>query len=168
MKRHEHARQELLNAPTDTDPQSLPYLAGIAKESLRLSKANPTRFPRIVPPGPGFQVSGLPVIPPGTNVGLGAYILHRNPDVFPSPDDFLPERWLEPTPEMLRDSLAFGAGVRQCIARNFAAAELCWLAEGLIRSGVLCGAKPVDEVIEVMEWFNAKIVKGRVELCWRE
>ena len=33
-------------------------------------------------------------LPPGTVVGTQAWSMHRNADVFPRPDTFLPERWL--------------------------------------------------------------------------
>ncbi|KAF5585292.1 cytochrome P450 monooxygenase [Fusarium pseudocircinatum] len=150
---------------TELDAQSLPYLTGVVKESLRLSMANPTRFPRIVPPG-GMQVPGLPNIPPGTSVGAGAFMLHHNPEVFPNPRQFMPERWLNPSQEMLRDSFYFGAGSRQCIARNLASAGLWWAAEALIRSDVLRNAKVVRDKIEIVEWFNAKIVGEKIELHW--
>ncbi|KAH7158507.1 cytochrome P450 [Fusarium sp. MPI-SDFR-AT-0072] len=129
----------------------------VVKESLRLSMANPTRFPRIVPPG-GMQVPGLPDILAGTSVGAGAFMLHHNPEVFPNPHEFMPERWLSPSQEMLRDSFYFGAGSRQCIARNLASAGLWWAAEALVRSDVLRGAKVFKDKIEIVEWFNAKIV----------
>ncbi|KAF5547834.1 cytochrome P450 monooxygenase [Fusarium napiforme] len=150
---------------TELDAQSLPYLTGVVKESLRLSMANPTRFPRIVPPG-GMQVPGLPNIPAGTSVGAGAFMLHHNPEVFPEPHQFKPERWLNPSQEMLRDSFYFGAGSRQCIARNLASAGLWWAAEALIRSDVLRGANVVQDKIEIVEWFNAKIVGEKIELHW--
>ena len=35
-------------------------------------------------------------IPQGWGLVVPAQILHRNPDAFPQPDDFLPERWLAP------------------------------------------------------------------------
>ncbi|KAL7764215.1 hypothetical protein ACKLNR_005360 [Fusarium oxysporum f. sp. zingiberi] len=70
--------------------------------------ANPTRFPHIVPPG-GTQVPGLPNIPAGTSVGAGAFMLHHNPEALPNPREFMPERWLSPSQEMLRDSFYFGA-----------------------------------------------------------
>ncbi|KAF5239861.1 hypothetical protein FANTH_9802 [Fusarium anthophilum] len=150
---------------TELDAQSLPYLTGVVKESLRLSMANPTRFPRVVPPG-GMQVPGLPDIPAGTSVGAGAFMLHHNPEVFPEPRQFMPERWLNPSQEMLRDSFYFGAGSRQCIARNLASAGLWWAAEALIRSDVLRGANIVRDKIEIVEWFNAKIVGEKIELHW--
>jgi hypothetical protein len=127
--------------------------------------ANPTRFPRIVGPS-GLNIPGLPSIPPGTSVGLSGYTLHFNPAVFPEPRSFVPERWLETTPEMLRDAIPFGIGPRQCIARTLATAELFWGTEALVRKDVLKGAKPVKNKIEILEWFNSKVKDEMVELVW--
>lgn len=103
FSRYEYARKEILDS-SETDIQSLPYLSGIVKEGLRLSLANPTRLPRIVPSG-GPEVPVLLKVPAGTSVGLGAYVLHHNPEVFHRPNAFMPERWLDPSPEMLPDSI---------------------------------------------------------------
>ncbi|KAI0165288.1 cytochrome P450 [Hypoxylon sp. FL1284] len=173
--KYEKARKEILENPS-IDAQSLPYLTGVVKETLRLSMANPSRLPRTVPPS-GLQIDGLPALPGGARVGLSAYMLHRNPAVFPEPGAFQPERWLQPPPtepsssaslqtEMLRDSFYFGAGPRQCIARNLASAEIAWLAHAVIRSGVLDGAEPVEDKIEIREWFNSSVVSGKIELVW--
>ncbi|KAI1771490.1 cytochrome P450 [Hypoxylon cercidicola] len=164
-EKYERARKEVLDNP-DVDAHSLPYVSGVVKETLRLSMANPSRLPRTVS-STGLQVAGLPSLPAGTGVGLSAYMLHHNPDVFPNPYKFLPERWLEPFPEMLRDSFYFGAGPRQCIARNLASAELLWLAAALLRSDVLCGSNPVEDKIEIREWFNSSVISGKIELVWR-
>ncbi|KAL7942702.1 cytochrome P450 [Trichoderma barbatum] len=162
--KYDRIYNEIMENP-GVDSRSLPYLSGAAKEASRLALANPTRLPRMVPSG-GLKVTGLPTIPDGTSVGVGAYALHLNPEVFAMPDEFMPERWLEPTPEMLRDSFHFGKGPRQCIARNFASATVWWAAEALIRSRVLDDAKPVQEKIEIVEWFNSKQVGGDIELRW--
>ncbi|KAI0103282.1 cytochrome P450 [Nemania sp. FL0031] len=165
-QKYERVHEEVINN-SDLDAQALPYLTSIVKESLRLSMANPTRLPRIVPPG-GMRVDGLPFIPAGTGVGLSAYNLHLNSEVFAEPHAFLPERWLNPSAEMLRDSFYFGQGSRQCIARNFAWAGLCWAAEGLIRSGVLRGAKSVKGDAEIYQWFNSISRNGKRELVWED
>ncbi|EHK17892.1 uncharacterized protein TRIVIDRAFT_44583 [Trichoderma virens Gv29-8] len=162
--KYDRIYNEIIQNP-EVDARSLPYLSGAVKEASRLALANPTRLPRIVPSG-GLKVSGLPIIPEGTSVGIGAYSLHFNPKVFPEPDAFVPERWLECTPEMLRDSFPFGKGPRQCIARNFASAIVWWASEALVRSRVLDGAKPVQEKLEIVEWFNSKQVGGNIELSW--
>lgn len=164
LSRYNRLRKEILDNQS-ADVQTLPYLSGVIKEGLRLAMANPTRFARIVSSN-GLKVNGLPLIPAGTSVGLSAYTLHLNPKVFPSPHEFLPERWLEPTPEMLRDSIAFGIGPRQCIARNLAVAGLFWTVDGLVKSDVLKGARPVKDTIEILEWFNASVKDKRIELVW--
>lgn len=170
-------RKEILdNQSAAADVQTLPYFSGVIKEGLRLAMANPTRLSRIVSSPNGLKLQGLLpsipsiTIPAGTNVGISAYTLHFNPKVFPNPYDFLPERWLEPnvTPEMLRDSIAFGIGPRQCIARNLATAGLFWAVEGLVKGEVLKGARPVvkKDRIEIFEWFNARVKDRKVELVW--
>lgn len=149
----------------EADAQSLPYLSGVVKEGLRMSMANPTQLRRIVSPN-GLQVPGLPFIPAGTSVGLSPYTLHFNPEVFPNPHDFEPERWAEPTEKMLRDSIPFGLGPRQCIARTLATAELYWGTQEMVKRDVLKGARPAKKEIEILEWFNSKVKDEKVELIW--
>jgi len=128
--------------------------------------ANPTRLPRVVPSS-GWTFNGY-YFPPGTNVGCALYSLHFNAAVFPDPFSFGPERWLDPTPGMLRDHIAFGLGPRQCIARNLASAELYTAVRAIVMEDVLKGAKPVGDKIEILEWFNSKIVGEKIELVWNE
>lgn len=135
------------------------------KEGLRLSRANPTQLRRIVSAG-GLQVQGLPFIPAGSSVGLSAYTLHFNSEVFPNPRDFVPERWLEPSEKMLRDSIPFGLGTRQCIARTLATAVLYWGVQEMVRRDVLRGARVVRKEIEILEWFNSRVKEGKIELVW--
>ncbi|KJX97037.1 cytochrome P450 like protein [Zymoseptoria brevis] len=151
------------------DAQRYSYLDGIIREGLRTLRANPTRFPRQVPPGGYTYISPCGRtyhLPSGTIVGLSPSTLHFNPAVFPDPQSFQPQRWLNPSSEMLRDWIPFGIGPRQCIARNLAVIELELAVKAIVRSGVLNNAKPVVENIEIMEWFNARIVGGKVELAW--
>lgn len=46
-------------------------------------------------------------------------IVERNEDIFPSPDEFIPERWLGPeSRELDKWSIAFSKGRRQCIGQK--------------------------------------------------
>jgi cytochrome P450 len=163
-RRYAKLRAELL-ANSDTSPQSLPYLTGVVKEGLRLSMANPTRMPRVVP-STGFTLPSGQFLPPNTVIGLQPYTLHLNPAVFPSPTEFLPERWDDPTPEMLRDAIPFGLGSRACIARNLATVELYIAVDAIVRDGLLGEAKPCKSKIEILEWFNSKVVGEKIEVRW--
>jgi cytochrome P450 len=146
------------------DIQALPYLNAVVKEALRVSMANPTRLPHVVPKeGWMFKRNHFPG---GSIVGCSAYELHFNPMVFPNPAEFIPERWLDTTQEMSKYWFAFGAGSRACIARNLATLELQFATERLARSNVLDYARAVQEEVEIYEWFNSKVKGEKIELVW--
>jgi cytochrome P450 len=144
--------------------QSLPYLNAVVREALRISMANPTRLPHVVPAG-GWTFKGAH-FPAGTIVGCSGYELHFNHNIFPNPTDFVPERWLEATDDMSKYWFAFGAGSRACIARNLATLELQFATERLARSNALEGAKAVQDSVEIYEWFNSKVKGEKIELVW--
>jgi hypothetical protein len=144
--------------------QALPYLNAIVKEGLRISMANPTRLPHVVPVG-GWTFKST-YFPAGTIVGCSAYELHFNSSIFLEPLAFKPERWLNPTEAMSKYWFAFGAGSRACIARNLATLELQLATERLGRSCVLDGAKIVQQEVKIYEWFNSKVKGERIDLVW--
>lgn len=178
----ERLRVELREFETDPswDPQTLPYLRAVIREGMRLAVANPARLSRLVPSG-GFDIEGTH-LPAGTSIGLAAYVLHHNPELFPEPFDFRPERWLEygreaedakadplvrnKGREMDRNVFPFGVGSRMCIARNFALHALFVAVRVLIESGVLEGARTCDDRIELEEWFNVGIKGHKLEIQW--
>ncbi|KAK2596940.1 hypothetical protein N8I77_012820 [Diaporthe amygdali] len=170
------------------DPSLLPYLRACLRETLRLSMANPTRLPRVVPEGgwvftptAGFSFTGEPsageiqkpsqrpyYLPAGTTVSVQIHTIHHNPAVFTDPYEFKPERWLESSPEQLekmnRDLIPFSLGSRACIARNLAMMELNVASAAILESGVLDGATNVGEEIDILEWFNSKVRGERIEI----
>jgi len=170
-EKYETLRSELLtNAQAGDnrqDIQSLPYLSGVVKEALRISMANPTRLPHIVPSS-GLTLSSTTHLPPGTIVGLSAYSLHYNPLTFPSPHAFIPERWLpdQVTENMSKSFFAFGAGSRACIARNLAMTELYMATERIVEGDVLRSARVPGREVEIYEWFNSCVKGERIELVW--
>ncbi|KAI0363960.1 cytochrome P450 [Pilatotrama ljubarskyi] len=121
--------QERLHAELVANPTAplddLPYLDAVVKEGLRLLSPVPSSFPRFVPEGgsviDGVRLSG------GTIVSCQPYTLHRfDTRVFPDPDNFVPERWLDPEGTAERNQLffAFSAGGRGCIGKNLALLEM--------------------------------------------
>ncbi|KAF1945070.1 cytochrome P450 4A10 [Clathrospora elynae] len=147
------------------DAQALPYLNAVVKEGLRISMATPTRLPHVVPTG-GWTFKDT-YFPAGSIVGCSAYELHFNPIIFPEPQSFKPERWLNATEAMSKYWFAFGAGSRACIARNLATLELQFATERLARSNVLEGVRAVQSEVEIFEWFNSKVKGERIELIWK-
>ncbi|OAX85099.1 hypothetical protein ACJ72_00512 [Emergomyces africanus] len=107
---------------------ALPLLNAIVMETLRLHAPIPGTQPRITP-APFTTLVGYDHIPPNTRVSAQAYSLHRNPDVFPNPESFLPRRWIKPKDSgglenMRRWFWAFGSGGRMCVGSNLALQEI--------------------------------------------
>jgi len=119
--RHSYSLPEDLPSPRAID--GLPLLQAIVMETLRLHAAIPGPQPRITPSTP-TTLAGYTDIPPHTRVSALPYSLHRNGAVFPEPDAWKPERWLdagkEEKEEMMRWFWAFGSGGRMCVGRHFA------------------------------------------------
>ncbi|KAL2681747.1 cytochrome P450 monooxygenase-like protein [Phyllosticta citricarpa] len=108
-------------APGLKELEKLPYLDAVIKEALRLSHGVVAGLPRVVPQECA-TISGSR-IPGGTVVSMGSYFVHRNADIFPSPQSFRPERWLE---EVGLDHwlVPFSRGPRMCLGVNLGWAEL--------------------------------------------
>jgi cytochrome P450 len=104
--------------------EQLPFLWAIIKESIRLRNTIPTPNPRATPAGTMTSLGPYKNIPPGVRVTALAWSLNRNEDIFHDPERWLPERWLDRSPEELaameRSYWAFGSGSRQCLGRNVA------------------------------------------------
>ncbi|KAL1886600.1 hypothetical protein Plec18167_000532 [Paecilomyces lecythidis] len=162
---YDRLKQEVLQKNQDKeDPTAGPYLRGVVRETLRLSWANPTRLPRMVPAG-GWKYKDF-YFPSGTNVGVSAWQIHQEEDVFPEPREFRPERWLNPSDKMLRNFFAFGKGNRTCIAQNLALTELMLATQKIAETDALRGARTVQDKIEIYEWFNSRVKGEKIELIW--
>jgi cytochrome P450 len=68
-----------------------------------------------------FEVGGHR-LPPGILIGLSASLTHYDPELFPQPDRFLPERFLDKQPGTY-SWIPFGGGIRRCIGATFAHME---------------------------------------------
>ncbi|OOQ87914.1 benzoate 4-monooxygenase cytochrome P450 [Penicillium brasilianum] len=119
--------------PTAEAVDKLPYLDAVIKETLRLYAPLPASEPRSLPAH--TTIDGY-TIPAGTVVSMSPYTLHRNPEVFPEPLKFKPERWLGETgdlTEMKKWFWAFSSGGRMCIGLHLAMAEMTTLLAGIYR-----------------------------------
>ncbi|KPI40433.1 Trichodiene oxygenase [Cyphellophora attinorum] len=118
----------LSDTPLDwTALESLPYLRAVIKECLRISSPVPTKLPRMVPAG-GAELAGM-FLPSGTAVSMTMHAYHSNPDYFPEPGKFKPERWLDDSANKegsVQDKAfaPFSRGSRNCIGQNLGLAEL--------------------------------------------
>ncbi|KAM7200690.1 Cytochrome P450 monooxygenase sdnE [Naviculisporaceae sp. PSN 640] len=113
--------------PSSTTLEKLPYLAACVKEGIRLSTGVSVRLPRVSPHKPVIYDGW--VIPAGTPVSMTTLDVLRDPEIFSSPNKFVPERWLNNPKTKTGESLAkyfvpFGKGPRMCIGINLAYVEM--------------------------------------------
>jgi cytochrome P450 len=111
--------------------KGLPYLRGTMNEVLRIHPVVPGNA-RIalrnttLPLGGGKDGMGKVFVPKGTFVGWSLYCMHRREDLWDSPDEFRPERWLDdPTTgeKGVRPGwswLPFNGGPRVCVGQQMA------------------------------------------------
>ncbi|KAK8070200.1 cytochrome P450 [Apiospora phragmitis] len=110
-----------------------PYLRACIDEALRLaSPASGTlwRELRADSDAESYTVDGY-LIPRGTVLGLNIYSIHHNPDYFPDPFSFRPERWLDDSgyspavkKTMIDAFTPFSTGARGCAGKTMAYMEV--------------------------------------------
>jgi cytochrome P450 family 135 len=71
-------------------------------------------------------------LPAGTLVLPAIAVLHKRPDLYDSPEEFRPERWLDGAPESYA-WIPFGGGVRRCIGASFAQVEMRTVLREVLR-----------------------------------
>ncbi|KAI0337959.1 cytochrome P450 [Trametopsis cervina] len=149
----------------------LPYLNAFIKESMRVYGSAPSLLERVVPSRSSgavsksdedFDMMGY-ALPPGTVVSTQAWSMHRDPEIFPSPETFLPERWLpidgsdaeeERLTRMAQQMIPFGVGTRVCGGQNLAQIVLRMVVAVVARNFTIT-AKPEETNERTMEVRDA-------------
>lgn len=125
--KNENVKNKLLNELKNlgANPDSniifkLPYLTAVCNETLRIYPVALLTFPRQVEKP--ISLCGYN-LEPGTLVYGSIYDTHRRQDLYPNPDEFKPERFLE-RQYSAYEFLPFGGGARRCIGLAFAQFEM--------------------------------------------
>lgn len=149
---HKHLQQRLQQELRLTfgDPQSfkdiindfetldkLPFLNALLEENSRVHSSIPGAEPRIVDKTYFINLNNQkPIqIPIGTTISVLPYSIHRQPDIFPQPDHFIPDRWLQSEYETDQEyklrilnqqkyMMPFGKGIRMCLGMQIALIEM--------------------------------------------
>ncbi|KAG9500677.1 hypothetical protein J7337_006356 [Fusarium musae] len=97
--------------------------------------------------------------------------MHRNEDAFPSPEDFIPERWLAADGKETRKAswTPFSVGSRRCIGINLAQMELSKLtAAFFLRFDARVDETMTEEDMRMYDTFNAGPAGARLFVHMRE
>ncbi len=132
IARDEAGRSLAGRAPRFEDLPSLTFTRQVVMESLRLYPPA-WIFNRVTTTA--CELGGHE-FPEGTMFLLSPYILHHDPDLFPNPETFDPDRWRPGgmSEESRRSVVPFGFGTRKCIGDQFALTE-AMLAVAMIAAG---------------------------------
>jgi len=113
------------------------YLDAVIKETLRLRPVIALVLRKLMEP---MEIGGR-LLPAGVTVAPSIYLVHRRPDIYPEPERFRPERFLE-RPAGTYTWIPFGGGVRRCLGGAFAEFEMSVVLRELVARRRL---RPVGE-----------------------
>jgi cytochrome P450 family 110 len=116
-------QKELNELDENIDPVTiarLPYLSAICDETLRIYPVGLFTFSRVLKQpwtlmGQTFEA--------GTQLSPCIYLLHHRADLYPEPNQFKPDRFLE-RQFSLYEYIPFGGGNRRCLGMAFAQFEM--------------------------------------------
>ncbi|OBI41701.1 hypothetical protein A5708_23830 [Mycobacterium colombiense] len=103
-----------------------------------------------------MEVDGFS-LPAGAKVAPSIYLMHRRPDIYPDPEQFRPERFLDNRAGTYT-WIPFGGGVRRCLGATFAECEMRIVLGALFSTARV---RPVDLKSESIHRRSITHVPGR-------
>ena len=104
------------------------YLTATIQETLRLRPVIVIVIRRLTE---AVELGGYE-LPAGARVVPSIHLIHRDPQIYPEPERFLPERFLDDPPGTYT-WIPFGGGVRRCLGAAFAQFEMSVVLRELVR-----------------------------------
>jgi cytochrome P450 len=152
LSRHPEVLARLIDELDAGDDDA--YLVATIRETLRRRPVLPNAAPRLVVRS--LEVGGW-TYPTGVCLVPATYLIHHDPELYPDPYAFRPERFLDEEPGTYT-WIPFGGGRRRCLGASFAMLEM-----GIVLRSVL-GARelrPGGDGIELARRRNITIRPGR-------
>jgi cytochrome P450 len=137
---HEPAVVTRLLTELDGDEEDERYLTATIQEIMRLRPVLPNAEPRLVKQP--IKVGDW-TYPAGVALFASAYLVHHDPDIYPEPNAFRPERFLDEAPGTYT-WLPFGGGRRRCLGASFATLEMKIVVGAVLRRFELRAAGPPE------------------------
>ncbi|MDX6583610.1 MAG: hypothetical protein QOI10_2794 [Solirubrobacterales bacterium] len=138
------------------------YVTATIQETLRRRPVLPNNAPRfIVQP---IEVGGWNY-EPGACLVPNAYLMHHDPDLYPDPYAFRPERFLDEPPGTYT-WIPFGGGRRRCLGASFALLEMKIVLPAVLRAYELRATRDTPELarrrnITIRPGQGSRVALGR-------
>jgi cytochrome P450 len=116
------------------------YLTATIQETLRLRPVIVVVVRKLTEP---VELGGYE-LPAGARVTPCIHLIHRDPAIYPEPERFLPERFLD-NPPGTYTWIPFGGGVRRCLGAAFAQFEMSVVLRELVRRREIAPATQASE-----------------------
>jgi cytochrome P450 len=116
------------------------YLTATIQETLRLRPVIVIVIRKLTEP---VEIGGYE-IPAGASLTPCIHLVHRDPEIYPEPERFLPERFLDEPPGTYT-WIPFGGGVRRCLGAAFAQFEMQVVLRELVKRHEVRPSDPAPE-----------------------
>jgi cytochrome P450 len=140
VERLVHNPDKLERLATEVLSGETAYLDAVIAETLRLRPVISIVGRRLTEPIEFGRWS----LPAGVTLAPSIFLVHRRPEVYPNPERFEPERFLD-NPPGTYTWIPFGGGVRRCLGAAFAQFEMRAVLSELVRRRRLAPARPEPE-----------------------
>lgn len=155
------ARRPEVQERLAADPDDDCYLDATINEVLRLRPVLPNAEPRLVKQE--VTIGGW-TYPPGVVLIASAALVHHDPEIYPEPYAFRPERFLDTKPGTFT-WIPFGGGRRRCIGASFALLEMRIVLRAAAERFTVAAAgppqRPRRRMITITPGDGARVRLGR-------
>ena len=148
--RHPLVHDRLLSELSNEDET---YVDAVVHETLRQRPILPITARRLTE---ATEIGGF-TFPRGWTLMPCIYLIHRDPDVFPEPERFAPERFLEGRRPSSRVWVPFGAGARHCIGSHLATLTIKSVLRTVLTRAVLTADADPEPIVR----NNMTLAPGR-------
>jgi cytochrome P450 family 135 len=135
------------------------YLAAVVKEALRRRPVIPLAARKAHAP---IELLGY-TLPAGSVLMVSIYLIHGDPEIYPDPEEFRPERFLDAD---LKGSeggswIPFGGGIRRCLGAALAQYEMAVVIRTVLEEAKLTAVSTAPESVARRRFTFSPADEGR-------
>ena len=138
------------------------YLMAVVKETLRRRPVIPIAARKALDP---IELMGYS-LPAGSVLMVSIYLIHGDPEIYPDPKAFEPERFLNADPKGTEGGawIPFGGGIRRCLGASLAQYELAVVIRTVLEEAKLSLVEESAEPVARRRFTLSPGREGRVRV----